>query len=318
MVIPITIAVIVVVALAECLHWRRCRRVAHLHRASRAQMPWTYGLPFIRLVCITLVAWAICILLEPHGLMQTGSSKSESQRRLLILLDVSPSMHLIDAGPDHTLSRAERTRDLTLSLMERSDMSNLLTTVIAFYNGAKPVVIDAKDIEVIRNIVDDLPLDHAFEAGKTNIAEAVKVAAKQMHNWPDDSTDVIIFSDGDSVPEQGLASMPDSCRDVLVVGVGSPRNGRFIDGHQSRQDASTLRQLARRLRGIYHDGNEKHIPSMHLQNLATIVLPDEKQTWDIYRVARYVLIFATCMLAALPLLLHIAGSKAYHLEHKHA
>ena len=44
--------------------------------------------------------------------------------------------------------------------------------------------------------------------------------------------------------------MPASVAGVLVVGVGDPQAGMFIDGHQSRQDVSTLRQIAARLRGV--------------------------------------------------------------------
>jgi hypothetical protein len=41
-----------------------------------------------------------------------------------------------------------------------------------------------------------------------------------------------------------------------------------IDGHLSRQDASTLRQLANRLRATYLDVNEKHLPSQQLASLS--------------------------------------------------
>ena len=46
-------------------------------------------------------------------------------------------------------------------------------------------------------------------------------------------------------------------RDALLA-------GKFIAGHQSRQDASTLRQVAVRLSGTYHNGNEKHLPTVLL------------------------------------------------------
>ncbi len=68
-----------------------------------------------------------------------------------------------------------------------------------------------------------------------------------------------MLSDGDTVPATGMPKMPASIADVLIVGVGDPRQGSFIDGRMSRQDASTLRQIAARLGGIYHDGNQKHI-----------------------------------------------------------
>ena len=51
----------------------------------------------------------------------------------------------------------------------------------------------------------------------------------------------------------------------LVVAVGDPRYGSFINGHQSWQEASTLRQLATRLSGTYHDGNARQISSEILE-----------------------------------------------------
>jgi hypothetical protein len=42
-------------------------------------------------------------------------------------------------------------------------------SVVAVYNGAKPVVIDTKDFEVMRNILGDLPMHHAFRSGKTKL-----------------------------------------------------------------------------------------------------------------------------------------------------
>ena len=59
-----------------------------------------------------------------------------------------------------------------------------------------------------------------------------------------------------SLPEKAEEEIP-----IKVVGVGDTATGKFIDGHQSRQDMSTLRQVAVRLHGSYHNGNEKHLPT---------------------------------------------------------
>ena len=55
-----------------------------------------------------------------------------------------------------------------------------------------------------------------------------------------------------------------------MVGVGDPRAGSFIEGRQSRQDAGSLRQIAARLNGTYHDANEKHLPTDLLGRLTVI------------------------------------------------
>ena len=132
---------------------------------------------------------------------------------------------------------------------------------MAVYNGAKPVVVDTTDMEVLRNIIDDLPMNYAFEVGKTKLFEGLEEVARVAHPWEPKSTTLLILTDGDTVPASGMPKMPASVSHTLIVGVGDPRTGSFIDGRQSRQDASTLRQMAVRMGGIYHNGNEKQIPT---------------------------------------------------------
>ena len=57
-----------------------------------------------------------------------------------------------------------------------------------------------------------------------------------------------------------------------VIGVGDDRVGKFLAGHQSKQDASTLRQVAIRLGGEFHNGNKRQVPSDVLDQLPA--LPD--------------------------------------------
>jgi Ca-activated chloride channel homolog len=103
--------------------------------------------------------------------------------------------------------------------------------------------------------------------------------------------------------------MPASIADVLIVGVGDPRQGSFIDGRMSHQDASTLRQIAARLGGIYHDGNSKHIGT-DLLNRLTII--PRKSTFEQLTRREYALIACTLgsvALAFLPVLLHRFGTQ---------
>jgi len=110
-------------------------------------------------------------------------------------------------------------------------------------------------------------MQYAFRAGKTNLFAGLEEAARIAHPWPPKSASLVLLSDGDTVPATGMPKMPASIARVLVVGVGDPRAGKFIDGHQSRQDASTLRQIAVRLRGVYHDGNQQHVSTETLADL---------------------------------------------------
>ena len=183
----------------------------------------------------------------------------DDYQHVLLVLDVSPSMRLDDAGPDKDSSRMDRARELMESFFERVPIERFRVSVVAFYNGAKPVVVDTSDFEVVRNILGDLPMHYAFRSGRTRLFDGLQEAAQIAAPWEPRSTTLILLTDGDTVPATGMPRMPASVRSVLVVGVGDPRTGKFIDGRQSRQDVSTLRQIATRLGGVYHNGNE-HAP----------------------------------------------------------
>src|SRR4029079_6796839 len=98
-------------------------------------------------------------------------------------------------------------------------------SVVACYNGAKPVVVDTKDLEVVRNIFGELPLQYAFPAGKTDLFSGLTEAAKIAQPWQPKSTLLLLLSDGDTVPATGMPKLPASIAAVLVVGVGDPRAG---------------------------------------------------------------------------------------------
>jgi Ca-activated chloride channel family protein len=146
-------------------------------------------------------------------------------------------------------------------------MTTTRVTVVAFYTSAKPVVVDTFDLEVVSNILEDLPLEHAFKEGMTNMYSGVREAARIAEAWPPGSAMLIVVSDGDTLPDSMPPTMPRSIVDALVIGVGNPHRGSQIAGRSSRQDAASLKQLAARLRGVYHDGNARHLPSSALANL---------------------------------------------------
>ena len=249
--------------LAETLHQLRVRRVAVLvfgpggHPAA-----WARTAPLLRVVALGALAWGLLALLDVKPKVYRAETLGEHDyKHVVMVLDVSPSMRLQDAGPSARQSRMSRAKDVMESFFKRVAMEQFRISVVATYTGAKPVVVDTKDIEVVRNILDDLPMHYAFPVGTTDIFAGLTEAAKLAHPWRPRSTTVILVSDGDTVPATGMPKMPASVDHVLVVGVGDPITGRFIDGGQSRQDRSTLRQVAVRLGGVYHDGNERHLTS---------------------------------------------------------
>ncbi|MBB75165.1 MAG: hypothetical protein CMJ75_11710 [Planctomycetaceae bacterium] len=298
-------------AIAEVLHSYRCRRLAPLAFGPRLRpASWVYAVPLLRVLAVGSLVWGLVTLLQlPPRVHQLLERMPEADvKHLVLVLDVSPSMRLQDAGPDKQKSRRQRARDLMDSLFDRVALPEYKVSVIAVYNGAKPVVEDTRDIEVIRNILDDLPLEYAFPSGKTNLFSGLEQAARLARPWRPRSTTVLVISDGDTVPATGMPQMPAAVKDVLVVGVGDPISGKFIDGRQSRQDASTLRQLAQRLSGHYHNGNAKQIGTSLLERFADGGGGERGNQLTRREYAIAAIIAGGSVYALLPLLLQLLGS----------
>jgi Ca-activated chloride channel family protein len=306
-----TAAVAILAAAAESLHARRCRRLARLaFGPDRRPAAWAMAAPALRVAALAALCWGLVTLLELPPKVHVASTIPDNQRRhVLIVLDVSPSMRLKDAGPNADQSRMKRASVVMESFLDRVSVDLYLLSVVACYNGAKPVVIDTKDLEVVRNIFGDLPMHFAFPAGKTDLFSGLAEAARIAHPWQPRSTLLLMLSDGDTVPAVGMPKMPASIADVLIVGVGDPRQGTFIDGRMSRQDASTLRQIAARLGGIYHDGNAKHLGTATINQLTVI---PRRSAFDRLTRREYALIacgLGAAVLAFLPVLLHQFGTR---------
>ncbi|MBK8097945.1 MAG: VWA domain-containing protein [Planctomycetes bacterium] len=300
-----------VVAGAELLHRRRIARVARLaFGPSGRPATWVAVEPFLRAFGAAAFVWGAMVLIEAKPKVhKLGAHGDGDPRHLVLVLDVSPSMRLQDAGPTKQQSRMARARDVMESFFQRVAIEQFQISVIATYTGAIPVVVDTKDVEVVRNILGDLPLSQAFPAGKTDIFAGLAEAAKIARPWPPGSTTVMLVSDGDSVPPTGMPKMPPSVSNTLVVGIGDPITGRFLDGAQSRQDRSTLKQIAVRLSGAYHDGNEKHLGSDLLAKIAGVgdSSPLDKLTLREY--ALFALATGALLWSLLPLLLHRFGTR---------
>ena len=304
------LAVLILVALAEWLHAMRCRRVAVLaFGPSGRPREWTGWVPFARVLGLAMLSWGLVVLflLDPK-VIKPRHVPEGGYLHVIVVLDVSPSMQLRDAGPTREQTRAQRAAVVVLSVLNRIVLEQARVSVVAFYNGAKPVVVDTMDMAVVKNILQDLPLDYAFDIGKTTLLEGMREAAALAKPWKEASTTILVVSDGDTLPDSGMPAMPASVSQVLIVGVGDARVGKFIDGHQSRQDAATLRQMAGRLRGVYHDANEQHLPSDHLATLAkSLPMRDEAKAGR-----RELALAATgtgaVVLALVPLALALAGS----------
>jgi len=305
---------IIVFALAlvgETMHVRRSARLALLaFGIERKPRLWAFASPFLRTIAIVALAWGLTTLLigKPKAFRPEGSVQPGKEQHLMVLLDVSPSMRLEDAGPTKKQSRKNRARDLMRSILERIPAEQYLISVIAVYNGAKPVVVDSKDADVVDGILSDLPLHQAFESGETRLLDGLKEGAKIAKPWNPASTTVILLSDGDTVPPQGMPEMPASVGNVLIVGVGDPTQGSFIDGRHSKQDVFALRQIATRLRGHYHDGNQNHLPSELVAEVTTRGSNNLKEPWSRREYALLAIGLGGFCLSLLPFLLEQFGT----------
>lgn len=305
----VTCGVVLIAIGTEALHARRVRRIAPLAFGPGRGSWGARVAPIARIAGLAMLSWGLLtILLLPPKVHQAQIVPESEYKHVVLVLDVSPSMRLQDAGPEKDESRMRRASQVLESFFKRVTIQQFRLSVVAFYTSAKPVVIDTTDLEVVRNILNDLPMHYAFKAGKTDVFGGLEEAARIVQPWQPRSTTIILISDGDTVPATGMPKMPASVANVLVVGVGDPVTGKFIDGRQSRQDTSTLRQIAVRLRGTYHNGNEKHLSTKLLKQLTQTA---EESAFERLTRREYALIccgVGASLLALLPLLLHWFGT----------
>jgi Ca-activated chloride channel family protein len=300
-------------AFTEWLHARRVRRLAHLAFGPRARPAgWALAAPYLRVAALSLLAWGLAtlLLIQPRSYSTDGtdSSASVDPHHVLLVLDVSPSMRLVDAGPEKKESRMQRARELMDSFFDRVPVELYRVSVVAVYNGAKPVVVDTKDYEVVRNILGDLPMHYAFPAGKTKLFSGLDEAVKIAEPWNPRSTTLVVLSDGDTVPATGMPRLPVSIRSVIVIGVGDPNTGKFIDGRQSRQDVPTLKQIAARLGGTFHNGNDHHLASSLISDAMGLESESLFEKLSLRDYALLACAAGSLVLGFLPLLLHFFGT----------
>lgn len=311
--IPLLTALItlLLVALAEWLHGRRVRVVARLAFGPRGSArPWTRAVPWLRTAGLTAFAWGLATLWMMQLVAPDDATAKQRQdaeaTRLVFVADLSPSMFLPDAGPDGTLTRHARMREVVEGILQRVS-GHLRFGVIAFYTDSLPVVLEARDPELVRNVFNGLPLTYAMPEGKTDLGTAVNRTLELVAEFPKDSTRVILLTDGDSTPLATMQPRPASVRELLVLGVGNPRKGSYIDGHQSRQEAATLRSVAGALGGVYHDVNETELPTDALGDLVVpLALPNRALTLAQWAVLAMVL--GALVNALIPVALEYYGS----------
>lgn len=312
--IVITVSAGVLALLAELIHTLRIRRVRHLAFGPGGRpAAWTLLVPLLRAVAAAAIGWGLASLafdVEPktHRAGAEGREPDE-WKHLVLVLDVSPSMRLEDAGPDKIQSRRERARDVLDSMFGRVAIGSYKISVVATYTGAIPVVEDTTDSEVVRNVLGDLPIHYAFKTGETRLFDGLAAAMEIAKPWPKDSTTIVVASDGDTIPPKGMPKAPPSVSGFLVIGVGDPVKGSFIAGRNSRQDVSALRQMAARLGGYYHDGNQKQVATAVLDAVTAGGGRAEVEALGRREYALIALAIGSALLGLIPVLLQYLGSR---------
>ena len=265
-------------------------------------------MPFLRTLSITCFAWGLATLLMLKIAPPDGEKDlaNKNATRVVFVADLSPSMYLVDAGPDGKLTRQDRMRDVVEGILQRVS-GNLRFGVIAFYTDAMPVVMEARDPELVRNVLNGLPVTYAMPLGQTDLGQAINAAVKLVKDFPEGSTRLVICTDGDSVNLVPIEPRPKSVKEVFVLGVGNPHKGLFIDGHQSRQEPDTLQTVASALRGTYYDTNEKHVPTTALGDLV-VTKPPPRQGLSLEELAVLAMLLGAAILALVPVALEYLGS----------
>jgi len=304
-------AVVLVAVLAELFHYVKVSRLAPLAFGPRRR--WMFlavVAPIFRVLALGMAAWGLSVLLLlPPATHRPGEIRDGDYRHLVLVLDVSRSMDVEDAGPLGKQKRSQRAADLIQSFFERVQAERYKTTVVAFANEAKPVVLDTLDREVVRNILTELPMRHAFKPGDTNLFAGLEEAAKIARKWPPGSAILMMVSDGDTVPATGMPKMPPSIgSNVVMVGVGNPTIGKALGGHTTRQDVSTLRQVAVRLSGAYHNGNDKQLATQLVSGLDERAKPKGGDKWTLREFALFLTGLGIGSFALIQILLTALGT----------
>lgn len=311
--VPIVSALVILVltSLAEWLHVRRIHAAGRLaFGPSGKPNGWTGIVPFLRPLCLAAFSWALAtLMLLNMGTAGDGSGKVGTDKeatRLVFVADLSPSMYLVDAGPEGKQTRQARMKEVVDGILQRVS-GNLRFGVIGFYTESLPVVMEARDPELVRNVFNGLPLSYAMPLGQTDLGQAVNASLKHVADFPEGSTRLIIFTDGDSVGMEPIGLSPKSVREIFVLGLGNPHKGSFIDGHLSRQESDTLRMLATDLMATYTDVNEKHLPTSALGDLV-VTAPPPKRGLSLVELAVLTMALSALVYGLIPVALEYFGS----------
>jgi Ca-activated chloride channel family protein len=303
------LAAAAVAAAGEWLHGRRVARLGKLAFGPRGRArSWTRLVAPLRVMAFAAAAWALVSLLAFDSRARDRDRRATATRHLFVLLDVSPSMLLADAGEGGAETRNYRASQVLKSVLDRVPGDNLRFSAAGFYTESRMLVKECQDRELVLHLTGGVPFHITYKPGKTDLLASINQAGEFMKDWPRKSTTLLVISDGDSVPPSGLKPVPSAVAEVVFAGVGDPGRGTFIDGHLSRQDTANLSQLSRRLGGRFFDCNTRQLPSEVLRKLNTEDPGAAKWRSDRRLIALAALCSVAAVICLLPVLLEYFGS----------
>jgi hypothetical protein len=304
---------LLIAVFTEWLHARRVKRLAVLSFGPAGKpRAWTAAAPWVRIVCLSGIAWCLSALLLLSASSVRGGDKEQgtqgsSAEQLVLLVDVSPSMLIVDAGAKGDQMRRDRVGDVVSSVLDRMGRQ-VRYTVICFYTRSLAIAKMAKDKSIVRNVFNGLPVEIIMKPGKTDLGLAVKDTLEFISDYPQGSVTLMVCSDGDTDSAPDMVETPDSIANALVLGVGSVKHGTPIDGHLSRQDSITLNRLSQQLHGSYLDVNKKQVPSAAIADLCDSGSLAASSKIGQVRLYTIWLAFFAAVYSFLPVALEFAGS----------
>ncbi len=307
--ITAAVGIAALATLGEWIHSRRTKRTGRLaFGASGRPRSWTAATPLLRILALAAAAWSLVTLIGFNGLVRDRDRGDDVRHHVMVMLDASPSMQIADAGPEGNQRRCVRAAEVLQSILNRIPSDDVRFSVCNFYTEARMVAKECRDRELVSYFAADVPFVITYRPGKTDILKSLNQAGEFMKDWERKSATLIVLSDGDSVASTGLKPMPSAVSDVVFVGIGNPNRGSAINGIVSRQDGSSLSQLARRLGGTYFDANLHNVPSSALSGINDTSANGSKWKADRRQLAIISLGASAAILCLLPLLLHLMGS----------
>jgi hypothetical protein len=263
---------LVLVLLAECLHWRRCRRIARLAFAAPTHATRVLlSAAAARVAAVALLLFALVSLWSSSDVItnSVGAVATDGELdRMIVIMDASKSMNIQDTGPDGHDTRATRARDLIHQLISQTHRMPR-TTLLTFSESAIPVVYDAKNWDVLSTVLLRSYYTKSFGAEHTAIDHAVQKAFNMAADWIPDSTVVVLVTDGESTAALERFEMPPSIRRVLVLGVGSIEGRPAGTGLESisRLDEENLRRIANLAGGDYVNATREMLSPERIDEL---------------------------------------------------